>query len=496
MRHGRWRLAAVAAALSLAGLRWSAVAQEGGVEDLTDAPAAQPAKPATEDLAEPTASLDATAKLEAPPAAPASTATTEPPVDLTPPDLGPLTITIFNDGRALVRQQATIDLKNGRNTWSLAPVALTLDPTTVQLRTIEPGPGFRVLEQTALAGATDSLALMQRAIGQQVRVRDGRYSLTGKLLAVEPEGVVIASEHEVYVHPVGELILPVAGAEPSLQPDVSWTLDADQAGQAKVEASYVADGLSWSADYAVVLGDSDRQLSFEGWVSVSNDCGADFPAAGLIFGDGPSGLRDGDAPVQAAVPGRYWLPRPADLPAGASKRLMLLNVPAVRSAVRYDVTVGKTAVEGVRLAAELVNDAANGLGQPLPPGPARLYAPDRIGRLQLMGSQPLPPVKLGAKVAFDLGPADDLQATVTNVAVADGVVERTVTLTNLRVEDVVAKVIESRPGDWQVVQASSGFTPPAEGRAAAEVTVPANGRATLVYRIKVAATAPTAGSPA
>jgi len=495
MRHGRWRLGAVAAALSLVCIRWGG-GPGGRVEDLTDAPQPQPATPASQDLAEPGASLDATAKLAARPAAPAGATAAEQPVDLTPPELGPLTLTIYNDGRALVRQQSTIDLKNGANTWSLAPVATTLDPSTVQLRTIEPGPGFRVVEQTALAGATDSQALMRRAIGQQVRVRDGRYSLAGELLAVEPEGVVIASEHEVYVHPAGELILPMAGEAPSLQPDVAWQLDADQAGQAKVEASYVAAGLTWAADYAVVLGDSDRQLSLEGWVRVSNACGADFEQAGLIFADGPSGLGDGERAVQAAVPGRYWLPRPADLPQGSAKRLLLLHVPAVRSAVRYEVTLAPTAISGVRLAAELVNDAANGLGQPLPPGPARLYAPDRIGRLQLLGEQPLPAIKLGAKVAFDLGPADDLQAEVKSVAIADGVVERTVTLTNLRVEDVVAKVIEQRPGSWQVIQASTGFTPPVAGRAAAEVTVPANGRATLVYRVKVAAGAPAEGSPA
>jgi len=495
MRHGRWRLAAVAAALSLACLRWAAVAQEGGVEDLTDAPQPAPATPASQDLSEPTATIDATKQLEAGPARPADQ-TSDRPVDLTPPELGPLTITIYDDGRALVRQQSAIDLRNGQNTWSLAPVAMTLDPSTVQLRTIEPGPGFRILEQTALAGATDSYSLMEQAIGQQVRVKDGKYTLSGKLLAVEPEGVVIAGDHEIYVHPVGELVLPMAGDAPSLQPDVSWVLDADQAGQAKVEASYVAEGLGWSADYAVVLGDSDRQLSLEGWVSVTNDCGIGFNQAGLIFADGASGLGDGEQPVQAAVPGRYWLSRAADLPSGSAKRLLLLNVPAVRSAVRYEVTVGKSDVTGVRLAAELVNDAANGLGQPLPPGPARLYAPDRIGRLQLLGEQPLPAVKLGAKVAFDLGPADDVQATVKNVAIADGVVERTVTLTNLRVEDVTAKVIEERPGSWQVIQASTGFTPPADGRAAAEVTVPANGRATLVYRVKVAATAPAEGSPA
>jgi hypothetical protein len=47
-----------------------------------------------------------------------------------------------------------------------------------------------------------------------------------------------------------------------------------------------------------------------------------------------------------------------------------------------------------------------------------------------------------------------------------------------------------------VIQASTGFTPPVDNQATAEVTVPANGRATVTYRVRVAAAAPAEGGPA
>ncbi len=469
-------LAAVAAALYGIGL---AVAQEAE-------PVAPP--PATESLAEPNAPvLDATQAAQAQPAEPADAAPAER-RDLTPPDLGPLQVTIYADGRALVQQRRDYQVSVGRNALALAPVAAGIDGSTARLRPVTPTPGFRVLEQT-VSGRGTAEDLVRAAVGQRIKLRDGDYSLEGTLLAVDDQGVLIAGSDGLHVHPEGELILPRGAGDPRPEAGLQWLVEAAEAGLIETEVSYLTEGLTWSADYSLTVGDSDRSVAFEGWVSVANDSGMSYAAAGLLFTSAPGDGSGGKAPHP-----RYYLPRKVDLASGERKRLSLFALPAARSAVRYEARLNPTGVEALRLIAELTNDAAAGLGVPLPPGPVRLYAPDRVGRLALTGEQRTGAVSLDQKLRFDLGPADDLEVEAEATSGPDGVLRRVVRLRNLRTEDITVRVVERRPGEWRVTSSATAFTPPAEGAAATEVTVPANGTAKLVYELTAAA--PTEGSAA
>jgi hypothetical protein len=155
--------------------------------------------------------------------------------------------------------------------------------------------------------------------------------------------------------------------------------------------------------------------------------------------------------------------------------------------------VGEQGLSGVRLTAELTNDAASGLGLPLPPGPVRLYAPDRTGRLDLLATQPLPAVAIDQPLSFDLGPADDVDVKVDTITPAPNAVRRVVKVQNLRTEDLIVRLIERRKGKWSVTASSTGFTPPADGAAWAELTVPANGAGEVRYQLQVQ---PPAAAPA
>lgn len=476
-------LAAVAAALYGIGL---AVAQEAE-------PVAPPpeAAPATESLAEPNAPvLDATEAAQATPAEPAEAAPVER-RDLTPPDLGPLQVTIYADGRALVQQRRDYQVSVGRNALALAPVAAGIDGSTARLRPVTPTPGFRVLEQT-VSGRGTAEDLVRAAVGQRIKLRDEDYSLEGTLLAVDDQGVLIAGSDGVHIHPEGELILPRGAGDPRPEAGLQWLVEAAEAGRVETEVSYLTEGLTWSADYALTIGDSDRSVAFDGWVSVANESGLSYDSAGLLFTAAPGAPDDGSA-VKAPHP-RYYLPRKVDLAAGDRKRLSLFALPAARSAVRYEARLNPTGVEALRLIAELTNDAAAGLGVPLPPGPVRLYAPDRVGRLALTGEQRIGAVSLDQKLRFDLGPADDLEVVAEATGGPEGVIRRVVRLRNLRTEDITVRVVESRPGQWRVTSSATAFTPPADGAAATEVTVPANGTAKLLYELTTAA--PTEGSAA
>lgn len=458
-----------------------AVAQEA---DLTD----EPVQPQT--LAEPDAGevIDATGAVESAVAEPSPADAVEQAdlaaPDLTPPDLGPLQVTIYTDGKALVMRRELFTLSVGQNHLELDDIASRLDPTSVRWQPVEPRPDLQVLEQSSAAGTATSAELLTAAIGDSVRVRDGRYTVEGQLVGVDEDGILLAAENELHLHPPGEVILNRQTA-PSLEPRLSWEVETEQAGPVEAMVSYLTDGLTWAADYALTVGDDDRMLSFEGWVRVENLSGGSFHRAGLIFADRPSGVGEEAPPPLAERGPRYFLPRQVDLPSAGAKRFALVRAPAAGTEVQYLVTLQPTAPVDIRLVAELTNSAGAGLGVPLPPGPVRLYAPDRVGRLELVGEQQVAATGLDETLRFDLGPADDIDVAVQNIGVADNVIRRVVTLRNLRTEAQRIRVVEQRPGAWSITNASTGFTPPAGGEASAEVTVPANGTETLEYQLRL-----------
>ena len=475
----------LAAVLALGlGLVLAAVAQEVA-SDLKDQPA-----PPSESLTEADADvLDATADVARPASPEAATPTAWAVTELTPPDLGPLQITVYRDDTALVRERRQLKLHSGDNQVEIKGVSLQLQGASVRLRPLGRPTDFSLVEQLSITPAISSAALLQGAIGKPVTLRDGRYALEGTLLAVEPDGVIIGSGNEIHIHPQGEVVVPGDHSPGALEPRLSWAVTAPEAGEFAAELSYLTAGLNWSADYSLTTSDNDRLVGFEGCIAVENQSGASFEKLGLI-------LAEADAADEAVGP-RYYLPRQVDLPQGASKRFTLVSVPAVRSAVRYVATLQPSGLAGLRLVAELTNNAASGLGRALPPGPVRLYAPDRVGRLEYRGQQALAATALDDQLSFDLGPADDLDLRlVTNdlPAAEDGKpgVRRVVTLRNLRTEDVVVRLVEQRDAPWTMTASSIGFTAPAAGSAHGEVTVPANGVAEVRYQLSL----PAAAAPA
>jgi hypothetical protein len=58
-------------------------------------------------------------------------------------------------------------------------------------------------------------------------------------------------------------------------------------------------------------------------------------------------------------------------------------------------------------------------------------------------------------------------------------------LKNAKKEPVTVSVLEPMPGDWEVLQSSHPYLKEAAGTARFKVTVPAEGSATLTYRVRV-----------
>ena len=58
-----------------------------------------------------------------------------------------------------------------------------------------------------------------------------------------------------------------------------WNIQSGFEGQARVEVSYFTSGISWNADYVMITNPDETQAAFDGYVTVTNNSGEDYPDA-------------------------------------------------------------------------------------------------------------------------------------------------------------------------------------------------------------------------
>src|SRR6185436_13398565 len=151
----------------------------------------------------------------------------------------------------------------------------------------------------------------------------------------------------------------------------------------------------------------------------------------------------------------------ATLANNETKQLGLLQADGVRSVRKftYDGSVDQDHVQ-VRL--EFQNDAASGLGMPLPEGVIRAFQRDTDGSLELVGEDRIAHTPRGQTVRVTVGSAFDMTAERKQTdfrQVGKNVTEASyeITITSRRKEATDVTVIEHADGDWEILKSS---TPP------------------------------------
>ena len=130
------------------------------------------------------------------------------------------------------------------------------------------------------------------------------------------------------------------------------------------------------------------------------------------------------------------------------------------------------------------------LGKPLPAGVVRVYARDSRGAAQFVGEDRIEHTAKNETVKLKLGEAFDITAERKQTAfkrLPDNLSESAwrIELRNAKDEEVRVKVQEPMPGDWKIVQESQRHAKNSARSALWEVAVPANGKTTLEYTVRV-----------
>lgn len=367
------------------------------------------------------------------------------------------TLTIYNQNFFVARERLPLDLKAGMNQVTYAGVAAHLEPDSVILR--DPaGRPLQILEQNYRNDPISQELLLSFYEGKEIdfsigRTPDGK-DITVKGKVIRSGYIPSSSYAERYQQPgpgqpiiqvdgvlrfglPGQPLFPALGSDSILRPTLSWMLQTPDAGKFDAEISYVSSGMSWQADYNLVVsdklnakssaGEKSDLLDMIGWITMQNHSGKTFENARikLLAGDvnkiQPAAVagrlmamaKAGDEVAAApAVTEKsfdefhlYTLEHSTTLHDEETKQVEFVSANQIRAQrlyvydgadtgaygyynpeqIRQEPNYGTASTSKVWVMEEFKNSEANHMGMALPKGKLRFYRRDTDGHLEFIG---------------------------------------------------------------------------------------------------------------
>ena len=430
-------------------------------------------------------------------------------------------LTVYNDNLALVKERRQIELPSGPVRLSLREVSGQMRPETALLRAVSGSP-LVLWEQNFDFDLLTPQKLLEKYQGQDVTVVRSHPS-TGeerreKATVLSTQGgVVLRFADRIETGVPGRIVFDTVPATLRDQPTLSVLLEG-QGGRQAVELSYLSGGLSWSADYVAQLSADGRQMELSGWVTLTNRSGASYQDARLqlvagslnrvgrgqatqAFAMAAPALRAKPEVVQEALMDQhlYTFERPTTIADNQTKQLALLS--ADRIPVRREYLLAgadyyyrdRFGQIGQKLKPSVFVEFDNrdgGLGKPLPAGGVRVYARDRQGAAQFVGEDRVAHTARNETVRLRLGEAFDITADRTQTSyqrLGDNLAESAyrIELRNAKDEAVTVRVLETLPGDWELLRENHKGRKESARSMAWNIPIPAGGTAVLDYAVRV-----------
>ena len=431
-------------------------------------------------------------------------------------------VTIYNGNLGLVKDVRETRLPTGLHETEFTDVAAQIDPTTVHLKSLTDPAGLRILEQNYEYDLLSSQKLMEKYVGRMVRLynTDGTY-LEAKLLSTA--GPVFEINGQIHLGHNGRLVLPSLPENLVSKPTLVWLLRNALAGPQRVEASYLTGGITWKADYVLVLNPADTKADVTGWVTIDNRSGATYGNAALklVAGDvnravdGRRSQRAMEIATKAASMAEaardfksegffeyhlYTLDGRTTIKDNQTKQLTLMaagDVPVVKQLIYYGAQDYYRTSYGVPMSNQKIgvyfdikNSKDNRLGVPLPKGKVRVYKADASGSQQFVGEDWIDHTPKDERVKIKMGDAFDLVGERTQKEwrkIASNLyeVEWEISLRNHKTTAQTVTVIEPVPGDWQVLTSTHAWEKPEAHTLKFQVPVPKEGASKLTYRVRL-----------
>ena len=441
------------------------------------------------------------------------------------PLAGQTSLSIYSDGRVVVRRTLPQPLQKGRNTFTLKVEGL--DGATL----FSPDTAVAVVS-AMVRPATDRDAALAAAAGQTLsfvrpRAAGGADTVRASVARSDPPQYRLPDGRFLLSQP-GDPLFPPEFVRTT--PEATIALEATQA-RPRTELTYVADGAArWEAVYQVVLGGARCQVSGSATIA-SESLRADTAEVQLVAGSIHRARPEAPAPQLSRAKGFalsevvvttgeqavgethvYQLPGKVSLEPGTPITTALF--PRSGAAYTQELIVpgalpwrgfpGQSPGEENRVPVQVWYTLKRGRGtpfgdRPLPGGTVQLYQADSAGRLQLVGEARSEHTAPGRDLRVQSGDAFDITAERVQTDYAQeqlvppkrGMAPRQritasykVTISNAKPASVTVDVREARFGVWRVTESSVGPEKLSATEVRFRIPVPANGDATLTYTVQ------------
>ncbi|MBK7352829.1 MAG: DUF4139 domain-containing protein [Nitrosomonas sp.] len=440
-----------------------------------------------------------------------------------------IAVTIYNENMALVKDSRNVELIANTNQLAWREVSALIRPETALLRNQTSQSNFHILEQNFDFDLLTPQKLLEKHVGKEisvVRTNSATGIETSEMAVIlsTNEGIVLKFNDRIETGVPGRMVFPAVPENLRDKPTLLLLLHSPEAGKHKLELSYLTGGLSWRADYVAALNEDDSKLDLNGLVTLTNQSGVTYPQARLqlvagdvnrIQSEQRMGRKMAAMSAEMADVAQmkeesffeyhlYTLQRPTTLAENQTKQVALMSasqIPVNKVFLLQGADYyysGKYGVLGQKLKTSvLINFDNKGeqLGIPLPKGIVRVYKKDAQGHDQFIGEDQIDHTPKNEQIRLKLGNAFDITADKiqTDFQQIAGSIHQTsifetayqITIRNAKKESVVVQVQEPIPGDWLVVSESLKHKKLSAHVVEWKIPVPAEGEATLTYRVRV-----------
>jgi len=441
-----------------------------------------------------------------------------------------LAVTVYNSNIALVRDVRQLQLPAGTFRLKFMDIAATVNPATVHFRSLTEPEKVGVLEQNYEYDLLEPNKLLNKYVGKEVTLvrsymdnnTTKREEIKATLLA-NNNGPVWKIGNDIVTGLYGESYrFPEVPANLYDRPTLLMSLENSGARKQTIETSYLANNLSWNADYVLTVARDDKAADLDGWVTLVNNSGTAFHNAKLqlVAGD-LNRLPDrsryaaaemmANAPAAKAVGGfvqenfseyhLYALGRRTSVEDKETKQINLLEGSGVPVEKLFVVNgqnyyyhnaqnPGSPLKDAVMVFYKFKNEEKAGLGIPLPGGNVRVYQKDSKGGVLFIGEDHIDHTPKDEFVTVKIGNAFDVVAERKQTdfkKIADRVweMEFEIKLRNHKDTPVTIQVNEPIGGDWEILSSTYEAKKTAAFAAQFNVPVRPNGESVLRYRIRV-----------